>query len=66
MNPFVILGMIVIGVGVFLVGLFIAYMNVYPSWMLLPLGIGVIITGFSLINLMKDDSLYQKESQTKC
>jgi hypothetical protein len=64
-NPFVILGIIVIGLGIFLITWGIIWINVYPSWMLFPLGIGIIITGFSLIKLMKDDSLYSKSSDDK-
>ena len=61
-NQFVIMGIITIGVGVFLIGWCLLWINVYPSWMLFPIGVGTIILGSALIQLMKDDDLYQKSS----
>lgn len=64
-NPFVIIGILVIGVGIFCVGMalgLLGYDHIHLRLITGMVGLVAIVMGLFLIQLMKDDSLYQESS----
>ena len=63
-NPFVILGLITIGVGVFCLSMAFGLLghDIHLQAISGLVALISIVMGLILIQLMKDDSLYQKES----
>lgn len=67
-NPFIIIAIIVIGVGIFCIGMSLGLLGTdFLEQRLICgfVGLIAIVMGIFLIQLMKDDALYQKEVSTQ-